>query len=183
MAKGRSKLAGVSLILALLGIGVGGFSYFLLNTHITESETDSYVLPMARVYYEGSTYTITSGGAYKLFDYTHKSYDTHGAFDLTSDSYTIPETGFYQIYAQYSIYSDVGEFFMIRFYSNDILISTNSVTGSVPTNTLGVGLTDVINVTMGDVLTIKIYHYNPGDLSRNIFSGEQYNFFIITKIA
>jgi len=138
---------------------------------------------MARVYYDGPSYMIPSGGSYKLFNFTQKSYDTHGAFNLTSNSYTIPETGFYQVIAQYSIYANVSEFFMIRLYSNDILVSTKSYTSSMDTNTFGVGLTDIINVTMGDSLTIKVYIFNGGSLSREIFNAEEYTFFTVAKLA
>ncbi len=188
MSKGGNKLAGVSLIFALAGVGVGAFSFISMNNYINGinnfiQDTNTYVLPMARVYYDGPSYMIPSGGSYKLFNFTQKSYDTHGAFNLTSNSYTIPETGFYQVIAQYSIDTDTGEFFMIRFYSNDILVSTQSYTSGLDTNTLAVALMDINNFTAGDSLTIKVYIYNVGSLSREIFNGEEYNFFTVAKLA
>lgn len=181
-------LAGVSLIIALAGVAVGAFSFISLNNYINNidayiNETNEYVLPMARVYYEGPIYTITSGGIYQLFNYNQKSYDTHEAFDLASDSYTIPETGYYQVIAQYSIDADDGYFYMIQLYSNDILVCSRSSTSSVITNTFGVALADIINFTIGDSITIKVYQWNSGDVSTNIFNGERYTFFAIAKIA
>ncbi|KKM79881.1 hypothetical protein LCGC14_1345450 [marine sediment metagenome] len=181
MTKGGNKLAGVSLIFALAGVGVGVFSFISMNNYINDA--NAYVLPMARVYYDGPPYTIPSGGTYKLFNYTQKSYDTHGAFNLTSNSYTIPETGYYQVIAQYSIFTDVGEFFLISLYSNDNLVSFISHTSGLDTNTFGVALMDINNFTKGDSLTIKVYIFNLGSLSRNIFNGEEYTFFSIAKIT
>jgi len=209
VSKGRNMLAGVSLIVAIAGAAVGAFSFISLNNYINDmdayindlnaymddmnayiNETNAfinnmneYVLPMARVYYQGPVYTILSGGIYQLFNYNQKSYDTHEAFDLASDSYTIPETGYYQVIAQYSIDADDGYFYMIQLYSNDILVCSRSSTSSVITNTFGVALADIINFTIGDSITIKVYQYNSGDVSTNIFNGERYTFFAIAKIA
>ncbi len=174
-------LAGVSLIVAIAGVAVGASSFFSLNNYI--NETNAYVLPMARVYYEGPVYTIPSGGAYLLFNYNQKSYDTHEAFDLASDSYTIPETGYYKVIAQYSIDADAGYFYMILLYSNNILVCSRSSTSSINTNTFGVALADIINFTIKDSITIKVYQFNSGAVSNNIFDGEEYTFFAIAKIA
>ena len=188
MSNGRNILAGVSLIVALAGVGVGAFSFISLNIYINDmnsyiDEMNAYVLPMARVYYEGPVYTIPSGGIYQLFNYNQKSYDTHDAFDLASDSYTIPETGYYKVIAQYSIDADDGYFYIIQLYSNDILVCSRSSTSSIITNTFGVALADFINCTIGDSITIKLYQWNSGDVSNNIFHGEEYTFFAIAKIA
>ena len=171
----------VSLIIALLGVGVGAFSFISMNNYI--NETNSYVPPMAKVYYDGPSYTILSGVGPTLFNYNQKSYDTHDAFDLPSDSYTIPEPGFYQVIAQCSIYADDGNFFMIQLLKNNVLICSRSSTASVNTNTFGVALSDINNFIEGDSLTIKLYQWNLGNVSRNIFDGEARTFLAITKIS
>lgn len=181
MSKGRSTLTVVSLIVAIAGSALGIYSFISLNNYI--NATDSYVLPKARVYYEGPTYTITSGGGYTQFNYNYKSYDTHGAFNLLLDLYRVPETGIYQVIAQYSIFAADGGFFFIQLLSNNILVCSRSSSSSVVTNTFGVALADIIHFTEGDTLTIEIYQYNAGSLSRNIFDGETYTFFAIAKIA
>ena len=188
MSKGRSTLTVVSLIVAIAGSALGIYSFISLNNYINDmdayiNEMNAYVLPMARVYYDGPVYAIPSGGAYKLFNYTQKSYDTHEAFDLASDSYTIPETGYYKVMAQYSIDADDGYFYIIQLYSNDTLVCSRSSTSSINTNTFGVVLADIINCTIGDSITIKVYQFNSGDVSNNIFDGEAYTFFAIAKIA
>lgn len=174
MGKRRNTLALVSFIIALVGVGIGIYS---IITTIT------YVLPVARVYYEGSPYVITSGGASKLIDYNQKSFDSHQAFDLTSNSYTIPEEGFYQVTAQISIDSIDGGFFTINLYSNDNRVCFRSSTCSRNTNTFGVVLTDILMFNRGDSLTIRLYQSDPGSASRTIFDGEDFTFFAIAKIA
>jgi len=181
VSKRGSMLAVVSLIFALAGVGVGVFSFMSLNNYI--NETNAYVLPKARVYYDGPTYTITSGGGLTIFNYNQKSYDSHGAFDLLLDYYRVPETGYYQIIAQYSIYADDGDFFQIQLYSNNILVSFRAWSSSVTTNIFGVALTDIVNFNQGDTLSIKLYQYNSGSLPRDIFVGDVYTFFAIAKIA
>lgn len=181
MGKGVNILAGVSLIIALAGIAVGVFSFISMNNYITKE--DAYVLPMARVYYGGPYYTIPSGGAPILFNFTHKNYDTHERFDLDTDSYSIPETGYYQIIAQYSIDADAGEFFRIELYSNNVLVCSKAYTTGYHTNHLGVSLMDIRHFTEEDSLTIKAYQYNAGDLPRAIFSGEADTYFAIAKMA
>ena len=156
---------------------------FINDTNAYINETNAYVLPMARVYYGGSTYTIPSGGGYQLFDYDQKSYDTHGAFNLTSDSYTIPEPGFYLVTAQYTIDAVDGGYFIILLYKNTDIVSFRASTSSTNTNSFGVALTDIINFDEGDSLTIAVYQYDPGLVSRNIYNGEALTFFAIAKIA
>ena len=181
MGKGVSILAGVSLIIAIAGIAVGAFSFISINSYTTKEE--AYVLPMARVFYDGPYYTIPSGGAPILFNYTEKNYDTHEKFDLDTDSYSIPETGYYQIIAQYSIDADAGEFFRIELYSNNVLVCSKAYTTGMDTNHLGVSLMDIRHFSEGDSLTIKAYQYNVGALPRAIFSGEADTYFAIAKIA
>jgi len=170
----------ISLIVALAGVTVGAFSFISMNNYI--NDRNSYVLPMARTYYDGSLYTIVSGSL-EIFNYNQKSYDTHGAFNLTSDTYTIPEPGFYQVIAQYSIDARDGDIFMIQLFSNTNIVGSTQCSSSVNTNTFGVALTGIFNFTTGDSLIIKLYQYNSGEVSRDIYNGEAYNFFAIAKIA
>jgi hypothetical protein len=174
MGKRKSKLLIVTFIIALAGLGIGVYS--LINASF-------YVLPVARVYHEGSTFLIPDGGASTLFDYNQKLFDSHQAFDLTSDSYTIPEEGYYQVTAQYSISAIDGSFFSIRLYVNNILVCARSSTSSQNTNVFGVVLTDFLIFNRGDSLTIRVYQSDPGVASRAIYGGEEYTFFAIAKVA
>lgn len=188
MKKGGTFLAILSLILALGGVGIGGYLYFSTNNFqmVVDqyiNEKNEYVLPMARAYYGGPFYSIPSGGALQLFDFNGLSFDTRGTFNLTSNAYIIPETGFYEVIAQYSIDADAGNFYVIALCKNNIVICSKSYTSSMNTNVFGVSLSDVNNFNEGDSVTIKAYQYNGGSLSRDVFNGEEYTFFTIVKVT
>ena len=180
MSKGRNTLVVVSLIVALAGGAIGTYSFISLNYYIIEA--NAYVLPIARVYHGGPSYTIPSG-AWQVFDYDQKSYDTHGAFNLTTESYSVPETGFYQVIVQFSIDAIAGDYFMIRLYRNSNYTCSRAYSSSINTITFVVALTDINNFTEGDSLTIRVYQWNPGATSRTIREGVRRTFFTVAKIA
>ena len=132
MGKNGTGLAVFAIILGLIGAGTGGYLFVKVITleeeqkvledtileledtileleETIEEEPEAIIIPKARVYYDGTTFDIDSPAANKLVDFTKASYDTHNAFNFTTDLYTIPESGFYQIFAQYSVYGMVGE--------------------------------------------------------------------------
>ena len=110
-------------------------------------------------------------------------YDTHNAFNLTSDAYLIPEAGFYQVIAQYSITAEDQDFFKIYIMLNETVLACNSFTASRSTNTFTVSITDIVNTTVGDLISIKAYIYNSGNIPRLVFSSEAYSFFSISKLS
>jgi hypothetical protein len=208
VSKGSNMLGVVTIIIALSGLALGAYSFILMNNYVntlnaqiddlnaeindlnTEiddlntviNETNSYHPPIAKVYYDDvSVYSIPSGIS-QTFNYNQIDFDNRDAFNLTSDSYTIHEPGFYQVTAQYSIEALAGDFFMIQLLSNEVIVCSRSLTASVGTNTFGVVLTNIFNFAEGDSLTIRVYQYNGGSATRNIFPGGAHNFFVIAKI-
>ncbi len=139
-----------------------------------------YIVPRARVYRLGS-FSLTSGSD-TLFDYTNTSYDTYNAFNLISDAYISPETGFYQVIAQYCITAEDQDFFQIEIMINGSLYASKSFTASRFTNTFAVSITDIVNTTVGDIIAISAYSFNSIDASRTVFSGPEYSFFTISKL-
>jgi len=176
MAKNGKGLVALALIISLIGAGAGGF--MLIKTYVLEPR---YVLPMARVYRLGS-YFLNSGAS-TTFDYSDKSFDTHDAFDLVSDSYEIPETGFYHVIAQYCIDVEFQDFLKIEIHLNGTTISSRSYTAARSTNTFTVSVNDIINVTAADLISIRAYSYNLAADPREVFSEEPYTFFTIMKIS
>ena len=170
----------IALIIGLSGLLMGGYAIIQLNFRAEVPDND-YILPVARVFL-GSSYALTSGGAYKLFNFTDVSFDNHDAFNLTSDAYIIPEMGYYQIISQYSIDAVDQDFFIIIITLNEVIVSFSSHTASRTTNTFTVSITDIINATVGDAISIMAYSYNSLDDPRAIFPGETHTFFSIAKI-
>ena len=199
MSQTGKGLVAFALIFGLIGTGLGGFmlvkDYGLvdevnelnnrieeLNNRIEELETeeDPYVVPRARVYRLGS-YSLVSGYN-TLFDYTSTSYDTHNAFNLTSDTYIIPETGFYQVIAQYCISVEDQDFFKIYIVINGSIHASRLYTAACSASTFSVSITDIVNTTVGDLITIIAYIYNVGGVSRSVYGMEAYSFFTISKL-
>jgi hypothetical protein len=201
VSKGKNMLGVVTLIIALSGFALGAYSFILMNNYVNTlnaqiddlnaeindlntiiEETNSYNPPMAEAYYDDvSAYSIPSGMS-QTFNYNQIYYDNRDAFNLTSDSYTIHEPGFYQVTAQYSIEAVAGDFFQIQLLCNGVIFCSRSLTASTSTNTFGVVLTNILNFTEGDSLTILVYQYNAGSAVRHIFPGGSHNFFAIAKI-
>lgn len=179
MTQNGKGLAALALIIALLGAGAGGFLIIKQLTSMPPEE-EPYIRPMAKVYRTGS-YFLPSG-TYTTFNFTDKIYDSHDAFVLELDVYEIPETGFYLVIAQYSVDVELDDFFKIDLALNGTTITSKSYTPARDTNTFTVSVTDIINVTAGDLISIRTYSYNlPGD-PRYIYAYEAYTFFEIMKM-
>lgn len=180
MAQGGKGLAVLALIIAL--IGAGGAGFLLAQQYLlVPPEEEPYLRPMAKVYRTG-TYILSSGGT-TTFNFTTLSYDSHDAFDLASDAYEIPETGFYHVIAQYCIEAEPSDFFKINNMLNGTIITSCSYTAAFTTNTFTVSVTDIINATAGDLISIQTYIYNSGGEPRQIFVNKAYTFFTIMKIT
>ena len=195
MTQTGKGLVAFALIFGLIGTGLGGFmlvNYYALvddqNELINRTEEleekealkESYIVPRARVYRTGS-YSLQSGFD-TIFNYTETSYDTHNAFNLTSDAYIIPETGFYQVIAQYCISAMDDDFFQNEIMINGSLYASKSFIASGPIETFAVSITDIVNTTVGDIITISAQSFNIIDASRLVYGSEEYSFFTISKL-
>ncbi len=178
MAKNGKGLLALALIFGLVGAGIGGY---LIVKEFTSQE--STTLPMAKVYYSGPTYTITSGGGFTVFDYTDAEYDTRNAFNFTDDKYYVPENGFYQVIAQYCIGAEDGDVCKIYIWLNSSVVSSHTSMASASTAAFAVSTTNIFNLTTDDTLHIALYIYNAGGFPRNIFQHQAYTYCCITKIA
>jgi hypothetical protein len=176
MAKSGKALPLIALIIAISGLLVGGYAAVQISLR------QNYVLPVARVFL-GGDYDLSSGMPYKLLDFTDKSFDSHNAFDLTSDAYIVPEAGYYQITAQYSIFSYDQDFFMIGIWQNETTVGVCSYFAAGSTNTFTVSITDIIFANVGDAISIFGYIYNTLDNPRTLFAGEGHTFFSIAKLS
>lgn len=176
MAKTGKALPLIALIIAISGLLVGGYAAIQMNLR------GNYVLPVAKVFL-GGAYDLSSGMPYKLLDFTDKSFDSRNAFDLTSDAYIVPETGYYQIIAQYNIQSYDQDFFTIGIWQNDTIVGACSYFAAGSTNTFTVAITDIIFANVGDPISIFAYVYYTSGSPRTLFAGEGHTFFSIAKLS
>lgn len=140
-------------------------------------------MPKARVYYDDTTFWLLSLTASKTLDFTNVSYDTHNAFNLTSNLYVIPESGFYQINAQFSMDALAGDSFVVYIVKNNSFHSYRRYTSSVVLNNLGIGVSDMVNASVGDTISIRGYFYTSGGGIRHISGGTYLTYFSIAKLA
>ncbi|MFX0022470.1 MAG: hypothetical protein ACFE9S_09080 [Candidatus Hermodarchaeota archaeon] len=180
MAKIGKALSVIALIFGMSGVLIGGFALIQLN--FTGDQPTHYVLPMARVYLD-SSYNL-NGVEYQRLNYTHKSFDSHDAFNLATDEYIVPETGFYQVVAQYSVEAYDQDLFIISIFNNMYLNGTCAYTVSISTFTwyFSVAITDIITAFEGDAISINTFLFLSGPPTRALFPGEHYTYFSIVKI-
>lgn len=178
MANSGKGLAAIALIFGLLGAGAGGF--FVVNEFILTDEEPRYILPMARVYCDQS-YDLIEGTTTTI-DFTKTSYDTHNAFNLTDDFYLIPETGFYQVYAQVCLDALDEDFYKAYLNVNGTWVASKTYMASRSTNTFTISVYDIVNVTIGEKISFMVYIYNSGGIDKAVFADSAYTFFTISKI-
>jgi len=181
MAKNGNLVAILAIIFGVSGVLVGGFALIQINFP-RESQEPQYVLPKARVYLD-SSYNL-NGVDYHRLNYTHKSFDSHDTFNLATDEYIVPETGFYQVIAQYSVEAYDQDFFTIQIINNMWLNGTCSYTVSISTFTwyFSVTITNIITAFEGDAISINTFLFLSGPPTRALFPGEEFTYFSIVKI-
>ena len=175
-SKGKSNgLVAIALIFGLLGAGFGGF--LMLKEYVFAPKP----LPKARIYCNIGSYSIPAYSTQK-FDFTSTTYDTHNAFDQLTDTYTVPETGFYQIYVQISIEAYDDDKFTISVYYDGLAYSRTTHIAAGFTNFFAVTLSTTVNASAGSELNINFYQYNVGLASRLVYEGESRTYWEITQI-
>nr|MDO8111252.1 hypothetical protein [Candidatus Sigynarchaeota archaeon] len=174
MSDRKNSLACIALVIGLVGVAFGGYAVFT-------SINNSYVLPKARAYVGLSGQALSNSGN-AMLNFTNITYDSHGAFNLTSDLYVVPETGYYQVIAQYAVEAVDGDFFKIYIKGNSTIYSSRSYTASATTNTFTVAIEDILSLVKGSSFSIWTYSYHVAAGSRDIFAAEAYTFVSIVKV-
>lgn len=196
MRKNGKGLAIFAIILGLIGAGTGGYLFIKNNAleaeiiNLEEDITDledtieemqGKILPKARIYYDDSTFWILHNTG-RVIEFTNSSYDTHNAFNFTDSSYLIPESGFYQINAQFSIEAEAGDDFVIYIMRNNTFHSFRRYAAPITINNFGCGISDKVNATVGDTIRIRGFYYGTSSTVRYVSGGENFSYFTIAKL-
>lgn len=183
MAKNKTGrgLAIFAIILGLIGSGTGG--YLFAKEFLFEQQEEEQILPKARVYLDTSMSKYSRTTQQDL-NFDQISYDTHNAFNLTSDKYVIPEDGVYHVDAQYSIsVAETDDNYVIYIILNSQMHVYKRVTCSYNINNFCVSASDMLNCSVGDAISIRIYVTTSPDAWRTVEGREYLTFFAIAKLA
>ncbi|QEE14328.1 hypothetical protein DSAG12_00141 [Promethearchaeum syntrophicum] len=177
-------LAIITLLLGLIGSGTGGY-LFAKEFFLDVEPQEEHILPKARVFYNGTpSFSKYSNTVAESLDFNQVSYDTHNAFDLTNDSYIIPEDGVYDIDAQYCVANaEDGDDYVIFIMLDTQRAAFKQVTCSATVSTLGVSISDKLNLTVGDTISIHIFVFTGVSEWRSVYGKEYATFFSIAKLA
>jgi hypothetical protein len=179
MSEGKHLLPVIAIIIGLTGIALGGYAILgMLNNR----SPDFYIYPKAKAFFDGGGYSLQDSSMVKL-DFTDIAFDSHDAFNTTSDTYIIPETGFYIIIAQFTIEANISDLFSITIMANMQTNGSYACTASAYTNHYAVSIETILKLTEGDAITIWVYFYC-GYIweTRSIYPGEAFTFFTIAKL-
>ena len=143
----------IVLIVALSGLGVGAYSLYNYQQIISQVEPPK---SLARVYL-ASSYAI-SGMGWILVNFDVIDYDITDDFNITSDRFICPTSGYYLISAMlmYSIMYD-GESIFLAVFREGIL-EAGSAAHASHTSSLSTSFTDIVFLNEGDYVELRTLH-------------------------
>ena len=165
----------LALILGLSGLGLGVYSLYNYQQLISQVEPPN---PLARAFLN-SGYVISSG-SWMVVNFDVLDYDTTGDFNLMTDRFICPISGYYLISGMltFSIMTD-GEAIFVAAFIEDILKAWNAVRAAHST-ILTTSFTDIVYLNEGDYVELRAYHTGSGP--RAIFGDSEgiYTYLTIT---
>ncbi|MHA1241112.1 MAG: C1q-like domain-containing protein [Promethearchaeota archaeon] len=168
MAGRKASAFGIlALIIGISGLGLGSYSLYINLTstnHISIPEDNQ---PITRVY-RYTDYNLTTI-AWTIVDFDTIEIDLDDNFNITTNRFNCSKPGYYLISGQvsYNPYV-VGEAVHVAIYKNNFNEATNVVHAS-NTGIISARVVDVINMTKGDMITLRVYHTTV--VSETIYSG------------
>ncbi len=166
------------LIVGLSGLGVGAYSLYNYQQLISQLEPQvEPPKPLARAFLS-SNYAI-SNSSWKVVNFTVLDYDTTGDFNITSDRFICPTSGYYLISAMlmFSTMYDTEIIFLAA--ARGGVVEAGSSAQASETNSLATGFTDILYLNVSDYVELLAYH--TGSAPRTIYgdSTGAYTYFTI----
>ncbi len=162
------------LIVGLLGVGLGAYSLYNYQQPISQVEPPK---SLARAYLETS-YPIPGVG-WKTINFDVLDYDETGDFNITTDRFICPTSGYYLISGMltFTFISD-GESIYVAAYREGVLEAGSTAQASY-SNPLSTGFTDIVYLNEGDYVELMAYH--TASAARTIMgsTGGTYTYFTI----
>jgi len=177
---GKKKVSFFSVlvfIVALLGLGVGAYSLYNYQQLVSQGE---HPKSLARVFL--ATSYSTRDGEWIKVDFDVLDYDVSGDFNITTDRFTCPTSGYYIISGKLTFSSmQDGETIEVGVFSEDGL-EAGSVAHAFHTSNISVGFTDIVHLTAGDYVEFGSYHNGTGFKSIYGDSSGKYTYFTIAAM-
>ena len=173
MAKGSgSGAAWAALIIALIALGLSGYMFYTTTLKPT---------PKASVYIYGGSYSATAGSQEKV-NFNKALYDSHGAFDFTTDEYTVPENGYYSIIGTVTAtFLDYGQILYSMIFVNTTYFKSRS-SSHVYGSSVSLTVTASCVVWLEAGWTVHLNYLITGTGSQSIQAGEGLTYLTIVKI-
>ena len=171
---GKKKVSFFSvlvLIVALLGLGVGAYSLYNYQQLVSQVE---HPKSLARAFLETS-YSTLDEEWFKV-DFDVLDYDVSGDFNITTDRFTCPTSGYYLISGMVTFTMQDGERIEVGALS-EFFFEAGSVAHASHTNILSAGFTDIVFLNAGDYLEFVVYYTGAGSIYGD--SSGKYTYFTI----
>ena len=174
---GKKKVSFFSIfvfIVALLGFGLGAYSLYNYQQLVSQVE---HPKSLARAFLETS-YSTLDEEWFKV-DFDALDYDVSSDFDITTDRFTCPTSGYYLISGMVTFSMQDGERIEVRALSESGF-EAGSVAHASHTNNLSAGFTDIVFLNAGDYLELVAYYTGAGSIYGD--SSGKYTYFTIAAM-
>ena len=164
------------LIVGLSGLGVGAYSLYNYQQFISQVEPPK---PLARAFLN-SSYAIP-GYAWNVVNFTVLDYDTTGDFDITTDRFICPTSGYYLISGMimFSSMND-GEIIYVATRREGILEAGSTAQAST-NGGISTGFSDIVYLNEGDYVELLAFHTVTGQ--RTLYGDSTGAYTYLTIVA
>ena len=157
---GKRKVSTFSVlvfIVSVSGLGIGLFSLYNYQQLVIQLEQPK---PLARAFLSTS-YSTTNGLWFKV-DFNVLEHDVSGDFNIVSDRFICPTSGYYLISGMVTFSSTQdGEIINVATFSEGVR-EAGSVTHAAHATIISVGFTDIVHLNAGDYVELQAYHSGSG---------------------
>ncbi|MHA1241087.1 MAG: C1q-like domain-containing protein [Promethearchaeota archaeon] len=169
MAGRKASVIGIiALIMGISGLGLGGYSLYINLTSTNEISIPEDNQPITRVY-RSTDYNLSTI-AWIIVDFDTIEIDLDDNFNITTNRFNCSKAGYYLISGQVSYYPYVvGEAVHVAIYKNSLINKATNVVHASNTGIISASVVDVINMTEGDTIDLRVYHTS--GVSETIYSG------------
>jgi len=167
---GKRKVSIFSVLVLIVGLSGLGLGIYLFS----QLESPK---PLARAFL--STDYSTPNGIWFDIDFDVLEYDVSGNFNIVSDRFICPTSGYYLISGMVT-FTDMhdGEIINVAAFSEGVR-EAGSIVHAAHETILSVGFTDIVHLTAGDYVELRAYH--SGSAPRTIYGSTAgtYTYFTI----